>query len=77
MRMKIVKASLVLVLGPVAGTVLGLMVAGLLLPSDPTGGAPGDGFALFLGAGIGLIFALVLSVLAAIYILRKPQKLSA
>jgi hypothetical protein len=78
MRMRFVKASFVLVLGPAAGTVIGLMVAGLLLPPDPTGrGAPGDGFALFLGAGIGLMFSLVFSVVAAIHILRKPvQKLN-
>ena len=70
--------SFVLVLGPIVGTVIGLMIAGLMLPPDPTGrGTPGDGFVLFLGAGIGLTISLVLSVVAAINILRKPdQKLS-
>jgi hypothetical protein len=78
MRMRFAKASIVLVLGPVTGTAIGFIVAGLLLPPDPTGrGGPGDGFALFLGAGIGLLVSLVFSIVAAVHILRKPvQKLS-
>jgi hypothetical protein len=56
----------ILVIGPVLGVMFGLIVGGLLLPSDPAGrGAPGDGFLVILCTGIGLSVSVAGSVMLA------------
>jgi len=65
-RMRLLKVIAILVIGPVLGVVFGLIVGGLLLPSDPTGrGAPGDGFLVILCTAIGLSVSVAASVMLA------------
>ena len=65
-RMRVLKVITILVVGPALGVVVGLIVGGLLLPSDPTGrGAPGDGFLIILCAAVGLSVSIAGSVMLA------------
>lgn len=67
------KAVVVALLGPVMGLLLGGMIGALLLPpvSDPTQGAPGDGFLIMLCAFFGLVLCTVASVSLAVRIWRR------
>lgn len=63
--MKIWKALIVLLVGPIIGAVVGLIGAGFEIPSDPTGrGTPGDGIGLILGMVMGMGISGILSVVA-------------
>jgi hypothetical protein len=65
-RKRIAKALAIFVVGSVVGVIAGFIVAGVLLPSDPTGrGAPGDGFLIILCVGTALAISFPLSLLAA------------
>jgi hypothetical protein len=69
----------ILVSGPIVGALIGLIVAGFQLPSDPTGhGAPGEGLLMILYGGFGILFGALASLIAAavIVVVRWPGKTS-
>jgi hypothetical protein len=68
--MRIFKALVVLVGFPIFGAAAGFMIGGLLLPSTPTGErAPGDGFQILFGMGIGLVISTLIAVALAVRII--------
>jgi hypothetical protein len=70
--MKIAKVLFIMVAGPIIGAGIGSVVAGLMLPKDPSGrGSPGDGFMVFYCVGMGLVVSVILSVLLAIRTWRR------
>ena len=72
--MRIVKTLSLLIMGPVLGAIVGFVIGGLLLPSDPSGrGSPGDGFLILMCVGWGLIIFAIPSVLIAIRMVRKSS----
>ena len=78
--MKFLKATLILIFGPVLGIVIGSIVGSLALPEDPNfaakGGhaAPGDGLEILHYLFISLFVSVVASAAAALWVLfRKPK----
>ena len=73
--MRIVKVVCVLVGCPIIGAVAGFVIAGFLLPPDPTGrGAPGDGFLIIWCVGAGLVISAVAAIFVAVRIIWRPTK---
>ena len=71
MVMKVLKVVGVLLGSAIIGAMAGFIVAGLMLPADPTGrGAPGDGFLILLGMGFGVLISLVV---AQIFVIRTIE----
>ena len=73
--MRLLKVTLVMIVGPMMGLTLGFVTGGLLLPSDPTGGgSPGDGALLLLCTGYGILLSVPLSALYARRIWRRSVR---
>ena len=73
--MRVLKVVVVMVIGPLMGLLAGFIVAGFLLPPDPSGrGAPGDGFLILLCMGISFAFSIPLSALFAHWSWRRSAR---
>lgn len=77
--MKIAKAAAILVLGPLLGTLLGIMVGAFASPPDPNfvangnHGSPGDGFLIMGCAALGFVVSVFVSIALTWTVLRKPR----
>jgi hypothetical protein len=77
--MKIVKATVILVIGPLLGILVAFVLGALTLPADASFAAtghtaPGDGIPIIFYAVISLVASVPISMAAALWVLfGKPK----